>query len=148
MQAAFATHPYGFLITAGDAGSPHARLVQHVGIDDDLSVWIGTSPMSRKVRDIHRASSATYAVEDRASFAAVVLSGEAVIEASLEQRLARWTDGFKTFFPGGPGGDDFVLVHLVPDEIELIDFAHGVHPEPYGLMAQRFTSTPEGWVTG
>jgi general stress protein 26 len=67
-----AAHPYGFLMTTGDA-SPHARLVQHAAVDADLSIWIGTSPKSRKADEIECSGTALYAVEDRASFAAAVL---------------------------------------------------------------------------
>lgn len=60
VKAAFGTHPHGFLMTQGDAGWPHARLVQRFTIDDDLSVWIGTSRRSRKVAEIRRWGHATY----------------------------------------------------------------------------------------
>jgi general stress protein 26 len=140
-----AAHPYGFLITAGDA-SPHARLVQHVAVDADLSIWIGTSPKSRKAEEVVRSGTALYSVEDRASFAAAVLSGPASIEVDPSVREARWVSGFEAFFPSGPDGDDFVLIHLVPNEIELIDFTHGVHPDPYGLVSQHFSLVPSGWI--
>jgi hypothetical protein len=54
--------------------------------------------------------------------------------------------GLEAFFPSGPDGDDFVLIHLVPNMIELIDFAHGVHPDPYGLVSQHFILVPDGWI--
>ena len=140
-----ATHPYGFLVSAGNGGRPHARLVAHSGVDRDLSIWIGTSPASRKVTEIERAGQATYAVEDRASFASLAMSGIATIESEVEVRVARWNEDFRPFFPDGPEGNDFVLIHLVPDEIELIDFANGVHPDPYGLVSQRYIDTTDGW---
>lgn len=34
--------PYGFLVTSGSP--PTARLVQHLRVEDDGVVWIGTSP--------------------------------------------------------------------------------------------------------
>ncbi len=142
-----AAHPYGFLITVADAeATPHARLVQHVTVGADLSIWIGTSPSSRKAAEVERSGRASYAVEDRASFAAVVLSGAASVEGDRSVREAHWVSGFEPFFPSGPGGNDFVLIHLTPDKLELIDFAHGVHPEPYGLVSQHFSLTPTGWT--
>jgi general stress protein 26 len=138
-------HPYGFLISVGEGERPHARLVAHAGVDDDLSIWIGTSPLTRKVSEVRRSGWATYAVEDRASFASVALSGAATVESDVGERKIRWTEEFRPFFPDGPDGDDFVLIHLAPQEIELIDFAHGIHPDPYGLVSQRYVDTPEGW---
>jgi general stress protein 26 len=146
VRAALEAHPYGFLITTGEGGSPHARLVQHVTVATDLTLWIGTSPRSRKVEEIRRNGRATYAVEDRASFAAVVASGPATIRTELSERETHWIADFESFFPAGPSGDDFVLIRIVPDEIELIDFAHRIHPDPYGLRSQRFAREATGWV--
>jgi general stress protein 26 len=140
-----AAHPYGFLISVGEGERPHARLVAHAGVDSNLSIWIGTSPATRKVAEIRRSGWATYAIEDRASFASAAMNGPATVESDIAQRLAHWTEDFRPFFPDGPEGDDFVLIHLTPHEIELIDFANGIHPDPYGLVSQRYVGTPDGW---
>lgn len=146
MRAALEGHPYGFLVTADEGGVPHARLVQHVTVGADISLWIGTSRRSRKVGEIRRSGRATYAVEDRTSIAAMVASGPATIEEDLADREAHWGAGFEAFFPTGPAGDDFVLIRIVPDEIEMIDFSHGIHPDPYGLRSQRFQRAGDGWA--
>lgn len=137
MQLACATlrsQPYGFLATCATTG-PNVRLVQHLRIDDDAGVWIGTSPRSRKVREVQQRPAATYAVEDRASFAYAAVCGRAELVDDLDLRRALWEPGLQAFFPAGPGGDDFVLLHVVPSTVEVMSFAHGVHPDPYGLRA-------------
>jgi general stress protein 26 len=111
------------------------RLVQHLQVEDDATVWIGTSPRSRKVSEIRRNGAVTYAVEDREAFAYVALRGSAELVGDDRLRRALWEPGLQAFFPGGPGGDDFILVRITAVHLEVMSFSAGVHPEPYGLRA-------------
>ncbi|WP_431930391.1 pyridoxamine 5'-phosphate oxidase family protein [Nonomuraea jabiensis] len=127
-------NPYGFLSTIGDDGRPHTRLVEHLAVEDDATVWIGTSPASRKVADVRRHPQVTYAVEDRGAFAYAAIEAQAEVVDDLAERRAKWSTGHIAFFPDGPGGGDFVLLRLRPSRIELMDFTRQIHPEPYGLQ--------------
>ncbi len=138
------TNPYGFLVTDG-TGGPHARLVQHLAVEDDLTIWVGTSPRSRKAQEIGSGGRAAFAVEDRSAFAYVSLTGPARVVADEDERAARWVAGLETFFPEGPQGDDFVLIALRPERVELMDFAAGVHPDPYGLVPAVLVRDGTGW---
>ncbi|WP_282783390.1 MULTISPECIES: pyridoxamine 5'-phosphate oxidase family protein [unclassified Nocardia] len=130
------TTPYGFLSTSA-AGRVHTRLVQHAGVDADGTIWIGTSPASRKAADIARSPEVTYAVEDRAAYAYACVYATATVVDDLEERKARWVNGFDMFFPDGPEGDDFVLLRLRPTAVEVMDFTREIHPDPYGLVPAR-----------
>lgn len=141
---ALRAHPFGFLSTLGRE-RVHTRLVEHLAVDDDFGVWIGTSPRSRKVAQVAGRPEVTYAVEDRAGVGAVVLQARARVVADERERAARWRDGLAPFFPGGPGGDDFVLLALRPYRIEVMSFGQGVHPEPYGLVPAVAAWDGEGW---
>lgn len=144
-RGALASHPYGFLVTLDADGNPSVRLVQHLVDDDAFVIWVGTSPRSRKVAEVRRTGHASYAVEDRAAFASFVLSGPATIVEDEAARVAHWADGFEVFFPDGSLGDDYVLVRLEPNAMEVVDFAHGIHPDPYGLTAQCFRRADDDW---
>ena len=135
--------PYGFLISPGSP--PTARLVQHLFVSDDAAVWIGTSPRSRKAQSIAADGTATYAVEDRTRFAYVSVSGPAVGVDDLEARCSLWEEGLRAFFPEGPDGDDFTLIQLVPDNVEVMSFADGVHPDPYGLVPAIAERRDDTW---
>lgn len=137
-------NPYGFLITVG-GGGVRSRLVQHLRVDDDATIWIGTSPRSRKAADVSAGREACYSVEDRAAFAYVTVTGRAAVCGDAGQRRAKWESGLAAFFPGGPGGDDFVLLRLAPVRIELMHFALGVHPEPYGLVPAVIEKSEGTW---
>ncbi len=140
------TNPYGFLTTVDD-GRPHTRLVQHVGVDDDGTVWIGTSPASRKAAEVSRGPHVSYAVEDRAAFAYVCLQADAEVVDDVAERVARWEEGLKSFFPDGPAGNDFVLIRLTPHMVELMDFSRRIHPDPYGLVPAAAEHRDGSWST-
>lgn len=126
------SHAYGLLATA-TADEPDIRLVQHLRVDDDATVWFGTSPRSRKAEQIRLRPGVSYAVEDRQSFAYAVVLGPAQFVDDTAVLAALWEPGLEAFFPAGPGGGDFTILRIVPSRIELMSFADGVHPEPYGL---------------
>ena len=139
-------HPFGFLSTLGRE-RVHTRLVEHLGVDDDAGVWIGTSPRSRKVTQVAARPEVTYAAEDREGVGAVALHARARVVTDERERAARWRDDLSAFFPDGPHGDDFVLLALRPYRIELMNFAHGVHPDPYGLVPAVIAWDGDGWRT-
>jgi general stress protein 26 len=126
-------NPYGFLVTATSEGT-RSRLVQHLCVDDDATIWVGTSPRSRKVADIAASPLVCYSVEDRAAFAYLTIAANAAVVEDAAQRQAKWDPGLAPFFPGGPEGDDFVLLRLSAVRIEVMNFAQHVHPDPYGLV--------------
>lgn len=147
-QRVLRTTPYGFLVTSS-RGCPRARLVQHLLVDEDCSVWLATSPDSRKVADIRTSSGpALYAVEDRDAFAYVTVSGEPSLIHDETRRSELWDEGLRAFFPGGPLGDDFVLVHMAAQRVEVMSFADAIHPDPYGLAARTFERSGERWRSG
>jgi general stress protein 26 len=139
--------PYGFLVTAESDGPPSGRLVQHLEVTADLAVTFSTSPRSRKAVRIARWGSATYLVEDLGHLAYAALAGPARLIEDLDERRRLWHEGLRAFFPDGPAGDDFVLVTLAAERVELWSLGDGVHPEPYGLIPASAVRTGEGWRT-
>jgi len=144
VRATLRDHTFGFLSTLG-RDRVHTRLVEHLAVDDDLGVWLGTSPRSRKVAQVAARPEVTYAVEDREGVGAVTLQARTRIVIGERERTARWRDDLAPFFPGGPRGDDFVLLALRPYRVEVMSFAQGVHPEPYGLVPAVAAWDGEGW---
>lgn len=138
-------NPYGFLTTVA-GGVPHTRLVQHLAVEDDATVWIGTSPRSRKAAEVADDAQVCFAVEDRAAFAYVAVQATSSLVHDEDERVARWQEGLEAFFPDGPRGEDFVLLRLAPVRLELMSFAHGVHPDPYGLLPAVLGRSDDGWT--
>lgn len=139
-------NPSGFPSTRSDADL-HTRLVQHLRVDDDCGVWVGTSPGSRKAAEIRRDPAVTVAVEDRGRFAFATVVGRAGLVTDHELRQEVWREGdLAPFFPAGPLGDDFVLVHVRADRLELMDFAAGIHPDPFGPVPVAVVRSGDGWA--
>lgn len=126
------SHAYGFLTTCV-RDAPDVRLVQHLRVDDDATVWVGTSPRSGKAEHIRQRSGVSYCVEDRYAFAYAVVRGSARLVDDADLSEALWDPGLQAFFPDGPHGGDFTVVQIVPSSVELMSFADGIHPDPCGL---------------
>ena len=125
---------YGFLITRSLEGGCSARLVQPIVDDNEAFVlWIGTSPASRKVREIEVDGRATFAIEARRENANLVLYGTARIERGGPVRRQRWLGAWRLFFPDGPTGDDYVVIRFEAKRVELMNFRRNVIAEPFGL---------------
>jgi general stress protein 26 len=135
---------FGFLATTGEGG-PSVRLTEHLAVDDDLTVWVGTSPTSRKATQLAAHPTATYAVEDREGLGYVAVTGAATFDRDPERCTALWRPHLAAYFPGGPAGGGFALLRLAPTRAEVMSFGHGIHPDPLGLTAATLVRTPTGW---
>ena len=96
-------NPYGFLITATGEG-PHSRLVQHLCVDDDATIWVGTSPRSRKVADIAVSPLVCYSAEDGRRSPTSPSQRTPPWLRTPTQCRAKWDSGLAPFFPSGPEG--------------------------------------------
>jgi len=137
---------YCFLITLGESGAPHARLVQPFEPEEDLTLWVGTWEKSRKVKEIQRDNRVTLAYYDEEDTAYVTLVGSADIESDREKRKKYWREEWLGFLPEGPEGDDYVLIKFVPERIEIMSFGRGILPEPYGLRPAVLVRSADTWV--
>lgn len=139
-----------FLITRGNKGDLNARLMQHFGPGDDLTIWFGASPQSRKIHEIRQGSPVTVAFEYADEGAYVTLLGEAAIDMALETRRRYWRDSFSAFWPDGPEGDNYAVIRFSASRIEVMAIDRGVAPEPFGLQPAVLEQHGSDWtvVTG
>ncbi len=137
---------YCFLITCSESGQANARLVQHFKPEADLTIWVGTSSKSRKVREICNKSHTTVTFQDDREYSYVTLLGSASVEDDLNQRQRYWHDDSIAYFPAGPKGDDYVLLKFVPSRIELMNTARNVPSESSGLRSAVLVKPGEFWV--
>lgn len=135
---------YCILATAGDAGIA-ARALQPFPPDDRFTVWMGTSPRSRKVAQLRRDPRATLVYQDEGRGACVVLAGRAEVVDAPEERARRFMPLHLAFFPAGPAGDDYVLLRFVPERIEVWDAGRGIAPAPFGLRSAQLVREDGGW---
>jgi general stress protein 26 len=137
---------YCFLITLAGSEPPQARLMMPFDPEEDLTIWMAASPVSRKVRELQADSRATLSYPLPQDGAYATLLGTATIEDSLELRRRYWRRRFVQFWPGGPESDDYLLIRFVPSRIELMNVAAGIVPEPYGLRAAILLRDDESFL--
>lgn len=136
---------FTFLITSGTGDVPSARLMQPFPPSDEFTVWLGTSPASRKAAELRANPAATLAYQAADGTGYVSVRGVASLVTDVEARAAHWREDWQAFFPGGPTGDDYVLVQVVAHELEVVDFARGVTPPPYGLKSATIVRDGADW---
>lgn len=138
------TVPYVHLATAGST-DVNVRQVQLLAVDDDATVWFMTSPRSRKAAEMRVSGRATLATDDAGTFTAVAAPGAVELIDDPVQLEARWDEQLRRFFPDGPTGGDCVLVRITIDRIEVIDFAGGITPPPFGLVPAVAVRDGDRW---
>lgn len=119
-----ATARYCALITADAKGRIHARTMDPFPPDDNLVIWFGTNPKSRKVAEIRRNNRVTLYYYDRESPAYVTISGIARLVNDPKEKTRRWKDEWKAFYPGGKKG--YLLIAVTPREFEIVHEKKGI----------------------
>ncbi|MBM4169259.1 MAG: hypothetical protein FJ215_08900 [Ignavibacteria bacterium] len=137
---------YGFFITIGEDGYPSARLMQPFEPEADLTIWFGANPGSRKIRELQRNKKVTIGFHDSATTAYAALRGSAEVVNDPAQKGRYWRAFWSDIYPGGPEGDEYVLVKFVPDRIEVMDFQGHVLPQPYGLKPNVLERSGASWA--
>ena len=140
-----ATNRYGFLATSDAAGGPSVRMVQHLEVDSDLDVAFSTSPTTRKAVELGASPAVAYSMADESGGASMTIYGPATLEHDPGRRRALWLDELELFFPDGPDSDDFLIVEITAQRIEVWSFADRIHPPPVGLSSASILRTADGW---
>lgn len=58
------------------------------------------------------------------------LIGKAILNDRVEDKKSFWADPFEAFWPGGPESNEYLLMDVTPDRLELRSFILGVAEEP------------------
>ena len=119
-----ATARYCALITIDSKGRVHARTMDPFPPDENLVIWFGTNPKSRKVAEIRRHSRVTIYYFDRESPAYVTISGFARLVSNRAEKAKRWKDEWKAFYPDREKG--YLLIAVTPKELEIVNEKKGI----------------------
>lgn len=136
---------YCLLVTAAGDGTARARVLQPFPPGPDLTVWMGTSPHTRKAAELRADPRATLVYQDDARAACVVLAGRVEQVEAVEERRRRFMPGWWAFWPDGPEGPDFVLLRFEPEALEVWDATRHITPEPFGLRSARLVRRGGTW---
>lgn len=134
-----------FLITLDESGRANARLMQPFGPEEDMAVWLGASPESRKVEEILEDDRVTLAYGHGSKAAYVTLIGTAQIQSDADNKQRYWRDSFREFWPAGPDDGSYIVIKFTPTRVELMDIERQVAPEPSGLRPAVVVWDEDQW---
>jgi len=119
------------LVTLDESGSPSSRAVAAFPPDTHFSrIVIGTHPDSRKNAHVLRDPRVLLSYVDNENRGYATVIGKAHVEVRSDERRSYWVDRFNAFFPGGPESDEYQLMIVVPERLELRSFGLKVAEEP------------------
>ena len=115
---------YATLITIGADGQPEARIVDPLVPDAQMTIWIGTNPVTRKVADVRRDPRVTLMYFDATGNEYVSVVGHARVVTGSAERSRHWKPEWGPFYRNGASGADFVLLRVTPTRLEIVSPRH------------------------
>ena len=118
------TTRYCALITTDNRGHANARTMDAFAPDENLIVWFGTNPASRKVSEIRRNPRVTLYYFDRESQAYVSIQGLARLVNDRAEKARHWKDEWKAFYPDRD--KSYLLIEVRPLRLEVVNTKTGI----------------------
>ena len=119
------------LITVDESGHPSSRSVAAFPPEGDFTrIVIGTHPDSRKSAHVIRDSRVVLSYVDGVNRGYLTVIGNAHIDDKSKEKKTFWVDRFSAFFPDGPDSDEYQLMIVVPEQLEIRSFGLKVAEEP------------------
>jgi general stress protein 26 len=125
------------LITLDDSGHPQARTMDPFSPEEDMTIWFGTNVKSRKVQEIRNDSRVTIYYEEPNGAGYVVVKGKAIIVDDQDKKEKYWKEEWATFYPDQRS--TYTLIKVIPGEVELIDYNHGIKGDPETWAVPKVT---------
>ncbi|HCM60551.1 MAG TPA: hypothetical protein DIS74_09295 [Bacteroidales bacterium] len=124
---------YCGLATVDSSGQPQVRTMNPFPVMEDLVIWFGTTRSSRKVREIRENPMVSvYFANHLVAKGYVTINGSALVidDKELLVKMKR------EYWNGIPGWqENFVLIKIIPETIEVINYKHGLHNDPETFKA-------------
>jgi general stress protein 26 len=121
---------YCTLITLGRDGQPQARIVDPFLPDSDLTIWIATNPVTRKVQEIHRDPRVTLLYFNPATFEYVTVLGTAVFDTDSLHKAGHWKPEWAGLYRDQNRGEDYLLLRVRPSRLEVASARRGMRNDP------------------
>lgn len=115
---------YCALITRDASGRAHARTLDPFPPDEQMIVWLGTNPRSRKVAEIRRDHRVTLYYFDRDGQSYVTIYGTARLVNNPAEKAKRWKDEWQAFY--SDRAKDYLLIEVTPEQLEVVSVSKGI----------------------
>ena len=121
------------LITLDEDGNARVRAMDPFMPDENMIVWFGTNPNSRKVSQIKENPNVTLYYIDQDGSGYVIIMGKASLVDNPEMKKDKWKDEWTEFYPDRE--KDYMLIKVIPETLEVLSTKHGI-------LANEKTWTP------
>lgn len=126
---------YAALITVDSTGQPRARVMEPFPPEDDMTVWFGTNPKSRKVAHIRGDPRVTLYYFDAGGLGYVTITGTARLVNDAAEKAVHWRQSWEAFYHDRD--ESYLLIEVRPLRLEVVSVKHGLAGDPV-------TWTPDG----
>lgn len=115
------------LITLDEEGLPRVRAMSPFLPENDLTVWFGTNPKSRKVVQIKKDPRVTLYYLDSDASGYVMIHGTAQIVDDQKEKDKRWKDEWNDFYANKK--EAYLLIKVTPKWLEVSSVKRGIHSD-------------------
>lgn len=115
---------YCSLITLDSSGHPHARTMEPFPPEDDMTIWFGTTRLSRKVDEIRGDPRVTLYYADCLGNGYLTIEGIVQVIDDPEEKTRRWNQNWESFYPDRE--KDYILIKVTPEQLDLLSMKHGI----------------------
>ncbi len=121
---------YATLVTANGANQPDARIVDPFAPEGELTIWFATNTASRKVAELKKDARVTLLYFDTTSKSYVTVKGTARLVVDPAEKKKRWKDEWTGMWKDKNTGDDYLLVRVDVDTLEVVSVSLGMNNDP------------------
>jgi general stress protein 26 len=125
---------YCGLSTNGADGYPHIRTMDAFAPDENMVVWFGTNPLSRKVSEIKNDPHVSIYYADQQGTGYAVISGIAEIVNDKAEKQKHWKEEWTRFYPDRD--KSYTLIRVQPVRIDFINYKRGIIGDPKTWKAE------------
>jgi len=125
------------LITLDEKGVPRARIMDPFIPEGDFTVWLGTNPKSRKVRQIKNDPRVTLCYLDMKTMGYVTLRGTAQLVDDQKEKDIRFKEVWESFYTDKKDG--YLLIRISPEWMEVVSEVKGIVGDPETWQPQKVT---------
>jgi general stress protein 26 len=124
---------YCALVTIDSTGQPQIRTMNPFPMKDGIDIWFATSRSSRKVKEIQKNPNVCVYWADHVhaqGYVNITGTAEVIDDKELLVKMKR------DYWEGMPNWKDvFVLIHITPKRLEVINYKHQLNNDPVTFKA-------------
>lgn len=116
------------LVTIDDNGQPDIRTMDPFQPDENFTIWFGTNPKSKKVRQIKDNPNIVLYYNDPAGNGYVVIHGSAELINDKGEKTNHWKEEWSQFYPDKDSS--YLLIKVVPQKLDVINYKKTIFGDP------------------